>query len=74
MSDKNVPADTNDYKETDPATNNRRIQDDPLVRRARGDKGETPNRDTDEFSKDHLKQPEIDIETEEKINEKSEER
>ncbi len=76
MSDKTVPTDANDYKENDrtPATKDRRIQDDPLVRRARNEKGETPNRDSDEFSKDHLKKPEVDIETEEKINETSDER
>lgn len=76
MSDKTVPADANDYKENErtPASDDRRIKDDPMVRRARKDESETPNRDNDEFTKDHLKKPEVDIDTEEEINEKSEER
>ena len=36
-----------------------------LVEEAKQDEGETPNRDEDEFAKDHLKQPKVDPETQE---------
>lgn len=76
MSDKTVPADADDYKNDDKKShvNTRDSKNDKLVRQAKSGKGEIPNRDEDEFTKDHLKEPEIDIETEEKINENDDNR
>lgn len=76
MSDKTVPADADDYKDDGQSTevDTSHVDRDPLVKEAESDEGELPNRDEDEFSKRHLKQPEVDIEIEEQINEESDER
>lgn len=76
MSDKTVPRDAEDYKKDDENTevDTSHVDRDPLVKEAESDEGEIPNRDEDEFAKRHLKQPEIDIETEEHINEEVDER
>mgnify|MGYP001052914837 CR=1 FL=1 len=67
MSDKTVPADAEDYKddEQNEKVNTTHVDRDPLVKEAESDEGETPNRDEDEFSKRHLKEPEIDPEVQE---------
>lgn len=49
----------------------RNPRNDEANHHAREQVGKIPNRDKDEFTKGHLKEPEIDIETEEMINEKS---
>lgn len=76
MSDKTVPADADDYKDDEKNTDvdTKHVDRDPLVKEAESDDDEFPNRDEDEFTNGHLKKPEVDIDTEEKINEKSEER
>lgn len=75
MSDKTVPKDADDYKDDNKneKVDTTHVDRDPLVKEAESDEGEIPNRDEDEFSKRHLKKPEVDIETEERINEKSDE-
>lgn len=75
MSDKTLPAEADDYQDDDkaPRTDTSHIDGDDLVRKAESGEGETPNRDADEFTKRHLKTPEVNIETEEAINEKSDE-
>lgn len=49
----------------------RNLRDDDGFGVARPQVGKVPNRDKDEFTKGHLKEPEVDIETEEMINEKT---
>lgn len=49
----------------------RNLRDDDGSGVARPQVGKVPNRDKDEFTKGHLKEPEVDIETEEMINEKT---
>lgn len=73
MSDKTVPAEADDYKEDEQNENvdTTHVDRDPLVKEAESDKGEKPNRDEDEFTKRHLDKPEVDPETEEKINKKA---
>ena len=76
MSEKTVPtpadghnhqADTGQDEKHDP-------RNEDLVDRAKSDKGETPNRDEDEFTRDHLEEPDVDLNIEEHVNENSDER
>lgn len=62
MSDKTVPHDADDYKDDDkaPRVEKDHVDRDRLVKEAESHEGETPNRDEDEFTKRHLKEPVID--------------
>ena len=63
MSDKTVPPEADDYKHENeaPRTDPSHVDKDPLVREAETDEDdEFPNRDEDEFTKRHLKEPKID--------------
>ena len=75
MSDKTVPKDADDYKDDEQKekVDTTHVDRDSVVKEAARDEGETTNSDEDEFTKRHLKKPEVDIETEEHINEKSDE-
>lgn len=76
MSDKTVPKDADDYKddEQNEKVDTNHVDRDPLVKEAESDGDEKPNRDEDEFTKRHLKKPDVEAEAEKQINEESDER
>lgn len=62
MSDKTVPRDADEYKkdDEDKEVDTSHVDADPLVEKAESGDGEFPNRDEDEFTKRHLKEPPVD--------------
>lgn len=70
MSDKTVPADADDYKDDEKNTDvdTSHVDRDPVVKEAESDEDEIPNRDEDEFSKRHLKQPDIETDAKKHID------
>lgn len=67
MSDRTVAPENDEHKNERPAdesNQDRRIEDDPNVKRAKSGPGEVPNRDEDEFDSDGLKTPDIEQEAE----------
>ena len=68
MSDKTVPHDADEYKDENeaPRVDPSHVDQDPLVREAETDQDDVfPNRDDDEFTKRHLKEPPVDPELQE---------
>ena len=61
MSDKTVPTDADDYKDDGepPRTDKSHVDESKLVEKAEERDEEFPNRDKDEFTKRHLKEPKI---------------
>lgn len=61
MNDKTVPPDADDYKETGepPRTDKSHVDESELVEKAEHHDGEFPNRDQDEFTQRHLKEPKL---------------
>lgn len=64
MTDRTVPHDADEYKDENetPRVDPSHIDEDPLVEKAESGDGPFPNRDEDEFTKRHLKEPPVDPE------------
>ena len=65
MDDKTVPTDPKENERpADESHQDRQIENDPTVKRAKSAPGEVPNRDEDEFDSDGRKTPEVEKQAE----------
>lgn len=67
MNDKTIsenPEDRDNERPADESHQDRRIENDPTVKRAKSQPGEVPNRDEDEFESDGRKTPDVERQAE----------